>query len=199
MPCARVTSITLRCLACGADFHPFQGRETTSFVCSRKCFSAYQVTNLRLSGEALRRRFEKFFEKTDGCWIWKGDKQSKGYGRISINSVDTLAHRFAYELYKGPITDGLFVCHTCDNPACVNPDHLWLGTNQDNQIDCASKNRNYKLPWLGGSRHPRAVITEETAKAIKNFDGSNKDAAEKFKVSKSVVSQIRTGQTWKHA
>lgn len=79
--------------------------------------------------------------KTDGCWIWTGNFNAFGYGRIGNNGKRELAHRFSWVLHYGPIPKGLIVCHHCDNTACVRPDHLFIGTQQDNMDDMISKNR----------------------------------------------------------
>lgn len=90
-------------------------------------------------------RFISKIEKTDTCWLWTGAKRHKGYGAFKFDSKVIDAHRFAYILFKGEIKDNLFVLHTCDNRACVNPEHLFLGTNSDNMKDCYKKGR-LKLP-----------------------------------------------------
>jgi len=87
-------------------------------------------------------RFEKYFIKNDGCWLWIGTKNTQGYGDFRCNKKRYGSHRFSYIVYKGEIPKGIFVLHSCDNPACVNPDHLWLGTAKDNSIDMYSKNRH---------------------------------------------------------
>jgi hypothetical protein len=85
-----------------------------------------------------------------GCWEWVGSVHPNGYGRMNIGSRsdgtkrNILAHRLAFELFKGEIQDGLFVCHVCDNPICVNPDHLFTGTQTDNMRDCMQKGRTRK-------------------------------------------------------
>lgn len=81
-------------------------------------------------------------EPNSGCWLWIGSGDRRGYGSFSYQGRSRSAHRWAYEHYMGPIPDGMMVCHKCDVPACVNPDHLFLGTNSDNMKDCYRKGRN---------------------------------------------------------
>ena len=82
-------------------------------------------------------RFDAFCDKTGDCWIWTGTFSSKGYAKFDSKE----AHRLAYERFVGPIPAGLLACHECDNPKCVNPAHLWLGTHADNMADMKAKGR----------------------------------------------------------
>jgi len=77
----------------------------------------------------------------NGCWLWTGSKNKKGYGQVFYNSKLIKAHRFSYEVFKEPIPKGMHVCHSCDIPSCINPDHLWVGTAKDNMIDMGKKGR----------------------------------------------------------
>ena len=89
-------------------------------------------------------RFWSLVEKTETCWLWRGPQIPQGYGEF-CNQKAILAHRFSWQLAHGPIPVGLYILHTCDVPLCVNPDHLWAGTQQDNIRDCLRKRR--LKPW----------------------------------------------------
>ncbi len=89
-------------------------------------------------------RFMKYVFKSDDCWLWIGGRNRSGYGKFSMNSKLIAASRASYILFKGPITSGKYVCHTCDNPPCVNPGHLWEGTASENQLDSVKKGRRKK-------------------------------------------------------
>jgi len=87
------------------------------------------------------KRFLRKLSIGDGCWEWQASKKRRGYGQFWCKGKNRVASRVAYRHFKGPIPDGMCVCHTCDNPGCCNPAHLWLGTYTDNMQDASTKGR----------------------------------------------------------
>jgi hypothetical protein len=146
---------------------------------------------------------ERFWEKVDkggpdDCWEWTASRDRFGYGRISTRPdfIDK-AHRVSYELHRGPIPEGMCVCHDCpdgDNPSCVNPAHLFLGTHQDNMDDMNAKQRG-----AFGERCGSAKLTEPRVLAIRAIEGATVTAiAAQFSVSQETVAKILRRETWKH-
>jgi hypothetical protein len=151
------------------------------------------------------------------CWVWTASVVARsGYGQVSVNRRPMLAHRASFMLTNGGIPEGLFVCHKCDNPPCVNPDHLFLGTNTDNMRDAAAKGRTASgethpmcarpeiRHWgdRNGSRtHPermRRKLTDEQVRAIRVDDRRQVDIAADYGIRQSLVSRIKLRQAWRH-
>lgn len=133
----------------------------------------------------------------DSCWPWKGYFNDRGYGMLKIDGKNVYAHRLSWALLKGPIKEcdgyhGTCVCHKCDNPSCVNPDHLFLGTHSENMGDKAAKGRAKK-----GSGHPSAKLTEYDVMMIRGKPYI-RGLARKYSVSRELICQIRKGESWKH-
>jgi len=106
----------------------------------------------------LEERFWSKVEKTDSCWLWRGATRKFGYGRMKSNGHILVTHRISWEIHNGPIPKGLCVLHRCDNPACVNPAHLFLGTKSENNLDRDSKNRQAKDGRSGVRLHPECLL-----------------------------------------
>ena len=136
----------------------------------------------------------KFIKKEHGCWEWQKGFNSKGYGMFYYKNKDILAHRFAYEFFIGKIENMLFVCHKCDNPKCVNPNHLFLGTQKDNVKDMIIKGRKFVMPR---DENTETKIFTDDIKLIKEMYGVEKvkTIAEKFNVSRQTIYRVvRTNQ-----
>lgn len=149
---------------------------------------------------------ERFWSKVDvrgenDCWPWKGATQ-KGYGHFRLNNPRRTrkAHTISYELTYGEFPTGMEGCHTCDNPICCNPKHVFPGSHADNMRDMIAKGRR-KSPTYKGSQNPNAVLCEENVVVIKqliNSGQNNTEIGRRFSVSHSMISRIRRGLAWTH-
>jgi len=138
-------------------------------------------------------RLSAMSEDVGGCRVYVGSKSNKGYGRIWWNGQLHQAHRISYEVNIGPIPAGKHVLHRCDNPPCVNPEHLFVGTNMDNVQDKIVKGRQHRGETTGTSK-----LKEEQVRAIKADTRSNTAVARAYGVVKSLISEIRSGKKWAH-
>ena len=139
-------------------------------------------------------------DKETNCWNWIAATSAKGYGQIRLLSRAYYTHRISYELEHGDIPEGMCVCHRCDNPACVNPEHLFLGTNADNMADKIAKGRESPVPGIRGIDHYRAKLSEDDVIAIRSAPKSvsHRELASKYGNSIANISWIRNGKGWKH-
>jgi hypothetical protein len=124
----------------------------------------------------------------DGCRVWVGAHNDHGYGQTTWNGRIVYVHRLAYELHYGPIPKGMYVCHHCDNPPCFRPEHLFAGTNSDNQRDAVAKGRKPR-----GEQHLGARLTDAQVEEIRATTGNQREIAERYGVSQSLVSRLRSG------
>ena len=146
-------------------------------------------------GTPEQRFWSKVQPEASGCWTWTAARSPRGYGRFgwAMNDV-RMAHRVAWELLYGPIPPGLFACHSCDNPPCVRPSHIFIGSNQDNVNDKVSKGRQSR-----GETHGRHKLSEADARYIKSavaFGVEQRALADQFGVSQAIVSLIVRGKKW---
>lgn len=130
-----------------------------------------------------------------GCYLWDGYIRPDGYGWVTMKRKTYFAHRVVYEFFNGPISDGLIIRHKCDNPACINPEHLEIGTHKDNAEDRVSRGRGDKRH---GERNTAAKLTEKQAKEIKYSSERNVDLAEKYNVSQTTIHEIKKNKKWGH-
>lgn len=135
-----------------------------------------------------------------GCWEWAGPKDRRGYGLFPYHRTYYRAHRFMHLLVTGNIPDGAFACHRCDNPGCVNPAHLFIGTAMDNAIDREQKGRGRRLV---GIEHPRAKFSAETIGAVRRtyipWRHGYVKTGRLFGMSAGNVQRIIEGRIWRES
>ena len=145
-------------------------------------------------------RFWTFGRKGEGCWEWAATRDRRGYGRFNIGRTPRLAHRIAWELTNGPIPDGLHACHHCDNPPCVRPDHLFLGTDKDNMQDASRKGRLGHAGLRGTTNHKARLVPDQVMEIRRRWaDGeTSRDLGADFGVAEGTVDWIVRGLSWSH-
>ena len=194
---SRRTSQQIECTNCKKQFLVEQNQiRQGKKYCSRKCKGEAQ----KLRTEAmLIPKFWAKVRKTRSCWLWEGKRQNKGYGTLGVRKGnwigEKLAHRISWEIHKGPIPEGLNVCHNCpsgDNPACVNPKHLFLGTQAQNIQDAVRKGR---MP------HCSTKLTEATVSKIRQRFAAQESAisiAKDMGVDRRLIYKIVRREIWRH-
>jgi hypothetical protein len=137
-------------------------------------------------------------DKATGCWVWTASRTSKGYGQIKIPKTrrQIPAHRLSYLIHRGPIPLKKCVLHKCDNPPCVNPDHLFVGTKMDNALDMVSKMRHCYGERQGGHKLTEAEVLD-IHRLIK-MGMKQKEIARMFSIGEMQISRIKSGARWKH-
>jgi hypothetical protein len=184
--------IALQCQRCKSEFRIREAalcRRSGRF-CSWACYAADQV----LSRTPMAVRFWSRVRKTDGCWLWTGQRDDDGYGllgRGGYGGGTVRVHRYSWELHNGkPVPDGMQVCHTCDNPTCVNPDHLFVGTSKDNARDCVAKGRR-------ATRLTEAQVIE-IRRRIAAGEASQRQVARELGLAQTTIARIVHRRRWAH-
>jgi len=149
-------------------------------------------------GDDIERFHKKYIIDENGCWIWqtstRGRDPKRQYGRHWANDKSINAHRFSYIIYHGQIPNGIYVCHKCDIPLCVNPEHLFLGTHKDNMKDMTKKNRAYK--GRGEAKHWLSKLTNVQAEEIRKNLLSQSKLAKIYGVSQTTIGRIKRGVSY---
>lgn len=170
---------------------------TNHYYAFRKYGDPTKLAQKQHHGLTLKERFDVYTKRKDGCWEWVGYRDPNGYGRMDVSDRPMLAHRVSYLVHYGSIPDGMAVLHKCDQPKCVNPEHLFLGTQADNVRDMHAKGRARKRA-LRGPEHGMAKLDERKVRAIRAWQGSLKDIAARYGITASTACDVRKRKTWKH-
>lgn len=154
-------------------------------------------------GLTLEDRFWLKVNKTDTCWLWTGARKESGHGVIGLGKREqglVRAHRLSWTIHNGNIPKGMLVCHKCDNPPCVNPDHLFLGSQLDNVRDCIQKGRKIDPPYKFGEGIGNHKLSEKEVLEIRELGNwfTQRELGKIYKVTHCTVGYILRRKIWKH-
>lgn len=201
-------TMTAECRTCSRTFTQPRSRVLRGLAryCSRKCSAQYVYKNPPTLEERFWAKVDKngpvLRPELGTCWLWTGGKHTGGYGHVVVKSLKQFgrrqikAHHASWMIHVGPIPDGFWVLHHCDNPPCVRPDHLFLGTDGDNAADKVSKARQRR-----GEAQPSAKTNAETVRLIRCLaaaGNTHQSIADSVGLSRRTVGMIVSRETWKH-
>lgn len=132
-------------------------------------------------------------EPNSGCWLWMGPVDENGYARFRVGARKARMHRWAFETLVRPLSRSEIVCHKCDVPACVNPSHMFIGSQRDNVEDKVKKGRQSV-----GRKSPCAKLTEDQVRDIRASDETNRALGRKYGVTHGIIGKIKNREDWKH-
>lgn len=197
---ARVTFVSAKCSVNDCDRVPYaHGLCRRHYDRKRQCGDP-EGGDRRLSFNVMSPDFWEHVDRSGGpssCWPWKHGLDSNGYGSITRKPRVYSTHRVAYTLAVGPIPDGIYVLHRCDNRPCCNPDHLFLGSHADNMADMKSKGRGRSGNKGGAAAHNKKLTQLQVDEIRRRYPGESQPAlGREFGVSASQISRIVTGKRW---
>jgi hypothetical protein len=195
--------MTKTCTQCGAIYSRGTGRKRTnaeqwtkSRFCSLRCCGAALRQRAVVDDLRLREIFDSLIEKTEGCWLWRGTTDDRGYGLLGANGKNYRASHLALQFDGRPVPKGMMGCHHCDNPPCVRPGHLYVGTAQNNVDDRERRGRA-----LTGELRPNAKLTSQYVRRMRELRQQGAryvNLSYAFRVSLSVTWEAANGKTWAH-
>lgn len=186
------------CAQCGSTFRKDPRNSWRYWIerakfCCQQCAGEAERQRKAMIRKPLEDAFYSFVDKSGDCWLWTGAIDRDGYGAFTYLKTSHRAHRLSLQLSGEIVPKGAVVCHDCDNPTCVNPSHLYVGTHQSNMDDAVARDRNVR-----GERCWSAKLTDDEVILIRASKATDERLAAKYGVSRSNISMIRSRRTWKH-